>query len=378
MTGSRADYGLLYWPMRLLVEDDAFELQVVVTGSHLSRRHGETWRQVEEDGFRIAARVDLALAEDTPPAVTRALGRAVYGMADVLEKLRPDLLMLLGDRYEILAVAAAALIAQVPVVHLCGGDLSEGAIDDAVRHAVTKMAHVHCVSNEVAARRVAQLGEDPARIFVTGSPGLDHLRGFKPLPREDFFQRMGLVPRGRTALVTFHPETLGDADPECAMGELLAALDALGPDFGFILTGSNADVAGSRVQRMAGEYAARRDNACFHVSLGGTLYFNALAHADVMVGNSSSGLYEAPSFRLPTVNIGGRQRGRLRAASVVDCEARREAIVSAVGAALALDCRDLVNPYGDGRSAPRIVVAIKGLPPPSSLLRKRFHDIAES
>ncbi len=374
VSGSRADYGLLYWPLRLLQEDSHFELSVVATGSHLSALHGETWRQIESDGFSLAATVDMQIEDDSALAVTRSLGRAVLGFADVLATLRPQLLLVLGDRYEILAAVQAALIARIPVVHLCGGDITEGAIDDAIRHAITKLSHLHFVTNEDAARRVAQLGEDPANIHVAGSPGLDGLSCFEPMTREAFFSRIGLRPGARNAVVTYHPETLAVEAQDEALAELLAALDDLGPDFGLIFTGTNADVAGRTLQTMIERFVAGRRNACFHASLGQTLYFNALTHADVVIGNSSSGLYEAPSFKRATVNVGDRQAGRPQALSVVNTPARRESIVSAIHEALSLDCSAVVNPYGDGHSAPRIVGALKALSDPTSLLKKRFHE----
>ena len=384
VTGSRADYGLLYWPMRLLREDPDFELQTVVTGMHLAPEFGSTWRQVADDGFSIAARVEMLLSGDTSVAVTKSLGLGVIGFADALSSLAPDLMLILGDRYEILAAAQAALIAGLPVAHLCGGDLTEGAFDDAIRHAITKMSHIHFVTNVEAERRLLQMGEAPARVYRVGSPGLDHIARSEWLTREAVFEALGLWPRKRNLVVTFHPATL---DAKNALGQLDALLGALddlggdvggggagGGDVGLILTGSNADTEGRALTRRLAEFARNRDDAVFSLSLGQNLYLNALKQADAVVGNSSSGLYEAPSFRIPTVNIGDRQGGRLKAGSVIDCQPERAEILAALRKAFELDCSKVENPYGDGKSAPRIVAALKAIDDPIALVRKGFHD----
>ncbi len=371
VTGSRADYGLLYWPMRRIREDPRLELQVAVTGMHLAPGFGLTYRRIEEDGFALDARVEMLLAGDSAVAVSKSLGLGVIGFADAFDRLRPDVVMVLGDRFEILAAAQAALLARIPVAHLAGGDTTEGAFDEAIRHAVTKMAHLHFVTNEESARRVRQLGENPAQVYNVGSPGLDHLGHFELMDRTTFFESVGLVPRARNLLVAFHPETLAPGGSLGQLEELLAALD---DDFGLLLTGSNADPEGRELSRRLEAFANRRDHAVFHLSLGQPRFWNALRHVDAIVGNSSSGLYEAPSFKTPAVNVGDRQRGRRRPASVIDCPAERGAIAAAIEQALALDCRGVVNPYGDGRSAPRIVAVLRRLEDPRALLKKRFFD----
>ena len=374
VTGSRADYGLLVWPMKLIAGDPELRLQVIVTGSHLAPEFDETHRVVESDGFAIDHKVEMLLSGDSPVAVTKSLGLGVIGFAEALRRLKPDILLLLGDRFEIFAAAQAALIARIPVAHLCGGDSTEGAFDEALRHSITKMSHIHLVTNELAARRVRQLGEDPARVHQVGSPGLDHLKNLQAMSREAFFADIGLTPRRKNLLITFHPATLDCGSSECGssaeqLEELLQAIDG---DWGLVLTGSNADTGGRSLGRRLKEFAATRDQASFHESLGQRLYFEALRHVDVVVGNSSSGLYEAPSFKTPTVNIGNRQKGRLKATSVIDCPPECQAIRSAIERAFELDCREVVNPYGDGESAPRIVAALKAAPPPSMLLQKHF------
>ena len=376
VTGSRADYGLLYWPMKLIADDPELDLQLVVTGAHLAPELGETYRVIESDGFAIDYRVEMLVSGESAVTVTKSLGLGVIGFAEALRQLRPDFLLLLGDRFEVFASAQAALISRIPVAHLCGGDSTEGAFDEAMRHSITKMSHIHLVTNEQAAQRVRQMGEDPCRVHQVGSPGLDHLNYFEPRSREVFFEEIGLVPRAQNLLVTFHPPTLdiGSAGSGASaaeqLEELLAAIDG---EWGLVLTGSNADTGGRTLGRRLEQYVAHREYATFHETLGQRLYFEALSHLDVVVGNSSSGLYEAPSFKKPTVNIGDRQRGRLKAASVLDCPPERLAIRTAIGKALELDCSEVVNPYGDGESSPRIVAVLKAAPPPSTLLQKRFH-----
>lgn len=375
VTGSRADYGLLHEPMRLLRDDPEFELQVAVTGMHLAPEFGSTWRVIEADGFPITSRVEMLLSGDTPVSVTKSVGLGVIGFADAFARLRPDWLMVLGDRFEILAAVQAALFARLPVAHLCGGDVTEGAFDDAIRHAITKMAHVHFVTNSAAERRLLQMGESRAQVHQVGSPGLDHIRRMKRLPRQAVFEAIGMRPRKRNLMVTFHPTTLDEKASVDQVDAVLAALDSLDDDTGLIMTGPNADTEGRALTERLTAFAASRDNTVFRVSLGQTLYLNALSHVDAVVGNSSSGLYEAPSFGIPTVNIGDRQKGRLRAASVVDCPPERAAIIDALDRALGLDCSDVVNPYGDGESAPRIVAALKAVDDPAALIRKRFQDL---
>jgi UDP-N-acetylglucosamine 2-epimerase (non-hydrolysing)/GDP/UDP-N,N'-diacetylbacillosamine 2-epimerase (hydrolysing) len=374
VTGSRADYGLLYWPMRLIAEDDDFELQVVVTGMHLSPAFGETWCQIEADGFAIASKVEMLLAGDSPVAVAKSVGLGVIGFADTFECLRPDLLMVLGDRFEILAAVQAALFARIPVAHMCGGDVTEGAFDESIRHAITKMAHIHFPTNADAARRLVAMGENPEHVHTVGSPGLDRIRLMTFMARDAFFDALGMTPRARNLLVVFHPATLESGSPLAQLEELLAALENLGPQVGLLITGANADTAGQRINARLQALAESHPNAAFRLSLGSELFINALQHVDGIVGNSSSGLYEAPSFGIPTVNIGDRQKGRLRAASVIDCAPERQAIRAAIDNALALGRQLTVNPYGDGQAAELILDNLRRIPDFGVLIRKPFTE----
>ncbi|MGH6946945.1 MAG: UDP-N-acetylglucosamine 2-epimerase [Kiloniellales bacterium] len=378
VTGSRADWGLLRSPLRLLRDDPEFELQLAVTGMHLSPAFGRTVEEIAAEGFAVDAEVPTLEAGDDAVAVAEALGRGVLGFAPALRRLAPDLLLVPGDRYEILAAVEAALIARIPIAHIAGGDVTEGAFDDAIRHAISKMAQIHFATNQAAAARLHQMGEAPEHVIVSGSPALDAIAELPPVKREEAFRDLGLAPRPRNFLVTFHPATLEPTPAGAQFRELLGALDELGSEAGLILTGSNADTEGRALGRLAEAYAAKRDNAVFHSSLGQKRYLGVMRHVDAVIGNSSSGLYEAPSFKIPTVNIGSRQEGRLKAASVIDCAPEREAIKGAIERALTLDCSAVLNPYGDGHAGERIVAALKRIGEPAKLLRKSFRSLGPS
>jgi len=375
VTGSRADYGLLYPLMRSIQEEPDMDLQVAVTGMHLSPEFGCTASQIERDDFPISARVESLLSSDTAVGVAKSVGLGILGFADAFASLAPDMLVVLGDRYEILAAVQAALFAKIPVAHLAGGDLTEGALDDSIRHAISKMAHLHFATNAPAAKRLVQLGEDPAHVFVVGSPGIDCIKRTPLLSRKEIEQQLGFRLHRRNLLVTFHPPTLGASSAPEQLTALLEALSRLGADFGLIFTHSNADAEGRRLTAMIEHFISEHVNAIAFASLGQVRYLSLMALADVVVGNSSSGLYEAPSLKRPTVNIGDRQKGRLKAASVIDCDPQSDAILGAIQAALALDCKAVENPYGDGNTSRRIIEILKAFPEPASLVRKAFHDL---
>ena len=376
VTGSRAEYGLLHWVLHDLRAAPDLELQLIVTGMHLAPEFGLTVREIERDGFAIARRVEMLLSSDTPSGVAKSIGLGVIGMSDALEHLQPDVVLVLGDRFEILAAAQACLVHNVPLAHIAGGDTTEGAFDESIRHAITKMAHLHFVTNAQSAQRVRQLGEDPARVLLTGNPGLDHLRRQPLLDRTALAASLGAPLGARNLLVTFHPVTLepGESERQCAA--LLDALDRQGPDTLLWITRPNADTGGRALSAMLTDWASTRPGRVqLHASLGQLRYLSLMAQVDAVVGNSSSGLYEAPSFQVPTVNIGDRQRGRLSSASVVDCAPTADAIAAAIDRALTMDCHGVVNPYGDGQSAGRIIEALRTMPPRHALLKKHFHLI---
>jgi UDP-hydrolysing UDP-N-acetyl-D-glucosamine 2-epimerase len=373
VTGSRAEYGLLYPLLRALQEDPAFDLQIMVTGMHLSPDFGLTYKVIESDGFRIDVRVEMLLSSDTPLGTAKSLGLGVIGFAEALERLAPDLVVVLGDRYEIFAAAQAALMLRIPLAHIGGGDTTEGAIDEAIRHSITKMAHLHFVTHCEAAERVLQMGEDSARVFNVGTPGLDAIRFFPVLHREATQSRLNFSFRARNLLVTFHPVTLAPDLGVSQFEELTAALDRLGDQFGILFTRPNADASGRALIARQDAFVERHPNARAYTSLGQQLYYSVLAQVDAVVGNSSSGLYEAPSFHKPTVDIGERQRGRFAADSVIHCEPEADAIATAIDRALTMDCSATVNPYGDGHSVERIMAVLRRRINRQELLQKRFH-----
>lgn len=377
VTGSRADYGLLYWVMRGIAAAPGFTLRVAVTGMHLAPEFGATWRDIEADGFAIDARVETVTSSDSGAGIAGAVGLGVIGFGQSFARLAPDLVLVLGDRYEIFAAVQAAALAGLPIAHLAGGDLTEGAVDDVLRHGITKMAHLHFTTSEDARRRVVQMGEAPERVFHVGSPGIDYIRRANLMTRSALETSLGVALGTCNFLVTFHPETLaGEGGPERQMSELLTALQRLAaPGTRFLFTRTNADAGGRAITRMLDQWVGLRDDAFVFTSLGQVRYLSLISQVDAVIGNSSSGLYEVPSLRKPTVDIGARQRGRIRAASVLHCEARADDIIAAVERALGLDCSAVSNPYGDGNASSRIVAELARCGDFRALLHKRFHEI---
>ena len=377
ITGSRAEFGLLRWLMEAIERSPAMALQVVATGSHLSPEFGLTYREIEAAGFTIDRKVEMLLSSDTSTGVTKSIGLGVIGFADALRELDPDLVVLLGDRYEILAAATAAMIAHKPIAHLHGGEKTEGAFDDAIRHTITKMAHLHFVAAEEYRRRVIQLGEDPARVHLVGALGLDSLKRFELMSRPELEDSLDFRLGERNLLVTFHPETLLPGLAELHTGELLDALDVLS-DVSMVFTLPNADTEGRKIASMIEAFVASRPNARSFVSLGQMRYLSLVSLVDAVVGNSSSGLIEVPSLGKPTVNIGERQKGRIRASSVIDCEPRRDDILKAIAATYEPGFRarltSVINPYGSGGASDAIAQVIESCDL-STLIRKRFYDL---
>ncbi len=374
VSSGRADFGLLLQPMRRLRDDPAFSLSIVLTGQHLVPGSSDGVALVRAENFQPVVLVDMQLNGDDAVAVTQASAHALAGFADAFAKLRPDLILILGDRYEILCAALAATLARIPIAHIAGGDVTTGAMDDAFRHAITVMANIHLVTNSDAARRVRQLGESPARVHVVGNPGLDLALAVPAMSRDDFFAAIGLDSRRRNILVTFHPVTRAE-DSIRQVEEVVGALQALDDEVGILITGANADPEGETVNQAMRLFADGHQNARFISSLGSDLYVNALRQMDVLVGNSSSGLYEAPTFGIPTVNIGTRQDGRLKASSVIDCDPEKTAIGRAIEAAFARGRQPAENLFGDGHASERIISILKSIDDPRALLAKRFQDI---
>ena len=377
VTGTRAEYGLLYWLIRDLHEDPDVELQLVVTGMHLSPDFGLTVRDIEQDGFPIAGRVEMLLASDTPVGIAKSMGVGTIGFADAFQRLGPDVVVLLGDRFEVLAAAQAAMVARIPIAHIHGGESTFGLIDEAIRHAVTKMAQLHFVAAEPYGRRVIQMGEQPDRVFVHGTPGLDHLSRTDWMSREELSASLGVQLRSPLFLATYHPVTL-EENPTAGMQALLGALEAF-PEASVVITYPNADTGGRALFELVEGLAARHpDRVAAVVSLGQRRYLSAMRLADVVIGNSSSGLTEAPALRRPTVNLGDRQAGRLKADSVIDCAERVDDVVAAIRRALSPEMKrvlDGLTPvYGESGASEKIAQTLKTLPL-GGLIKKRFHDL---
>lgn len=372
VSGSRADVNYLLSPMRGIAADPSLSLQLVVTGSHLSPSHGLSVRSLEAEGFAIHEQVDMLLVGDTPVCTAKSTGLGVIGMSDAFQRLSPDLVMVLGDRFEIFAAVQSAFLMGIPVAHLGGGDTTEGAFDDGLRHAITKLAHWHFPTNSQAASRLIQMGESPDRVHTIGSTSLDLLAGFSPLSRDEFSAVTGWKWQRRNFLVTFHPATLAEQSPE---EQIDVVLQGLPDDAGILFTGTNADPGGIRIQeRIAAFVAKEPERRALVPHLGCQRYFSAICLMDAVVGNSSSGLYEVPSFGKPTINIGSRQEGRLRASSVFDCPLDARQISTTLAKAMSQDWKGTINPYGDGHAAERILQILTGREDWRSLIQKRFHS----
>lgn len=376
-TGTRAEYGLLYWLMKGIQASDVLELQVIVSGAHLSHGHGETWRTIEDDGFPIDALVHMQLSSDSPVAVTKSMGLGLIGMADAIDRLAPNLLVLLGDRYEALIAAQAAMIARIPIAHIHGGEATEGLIDEAIRHSITKMSHLHFVATEAFRQRVIQLGEHPDRVWNVGATGLDNIAKVPRLSREELESDLGIGLKSPLFLVTYHPVTLSFDDRGAAMKTLLDVLDEFGGSV--VITGTNADTGGNSLRRVAQNYAQSHIGRAVVVeTLGFRRYISLMACADVVVGNSSSGLLEAPAVGTPTVDIGDRQSGRLKAASVIHADETAGAIRNALCTALSVEhkavARQCFSPYGIPGAAQRIC-SLLAEHPIDGLLRKSFFNL---
>jgi UDP-hydrolysing UDP-N-acetyl-D-glucosamine 2-epimerase len=375
VTGTRAEYGLLHLLMKEIANDTELELQIVATGMHLSPEFGLTYQIIEDDGFEINEKVEMLLSGDTPVAITKSIGLATIGFADAFERLKPDLLVVLGDRYEMLAAAQSAMVARIPIAHIAGGDTTEGAIDEAIRHSITKMSHLHFVTNDISAQRVLQMGENPKHVYNVGSPGIDQIKCIDLIAKEKLEEALGFRFREKNVLVTFHPVTLDSQPAPDQFEELLRALDRLGDEVGIIITKPNSDTNGRALIQMIDDYVNKRSNAKSYTSLGQLKYLSTMAVVDAVVGNSSSGLYEAPSFKKPTVNIGDRQKGRLLASSIINCEPIAKDIESAIQKAFELDCSNTMNPYGNGDSVPQMISIIKNIKDYYVLLKKHFYKV---
>ncbi len=376
ITGTRAEYGLLRWVMKGIKDDPEVTLQIIATGMHLSPEFGLTYEAIEQDGFRINRKVEMLTSSDTPVGIAKSMGLGLIGFADALHELNPDLIVVLGDRFEIFAAVSAALVARIPVAHLHGGEATEGLIDEAIRHAITKMSHLHFVAAEAYRQRVIQLGEQPDRVFLVGGLGIDNIKRLQLLDKTTLETSLDFKLGHKNLLITFHPVTLETATATNQMQELLAALAEL-KDTQLIFTLPNADTDGRTLIKMVEQFVAQHPNASAYTSLGQLRYLSCIAQVDGVVGNSSSGLAEVPSFKKGTINIGDRQRGRLQAESVINCEPTRENITDALAQLYSTDFQmslhQVTNPYGDGGASEVIISTIKTISL-DGLLKKRFYD----
>lgn len=375
-TGTRADYGLLYWLLHDLREDPAFHLQVIASGSHLSPEFGYTAKHIEQDGFKIDEKVEMLLSSDTAPGTVKSLGMGIIGYADALTRLQPDVVVILGDRYEALGIAQSAMLMRIPILHIHGGEITEGAYDDAIRHAITKLSYLHATATEKYRQRVIQLGETPERVFNVGALGLDHIARTELLDHKELAESLGFELRKDFFVVTYHPVTLADEPPVETFRNLTQALDNY-PEFDVIFTYPNADDGGRQIIPLIEQYAEANKNRVIAIpSLGQQRYLSAIKHASAVIGNSSSGIIEVPSFNTPTVNIGQRQLGRLAAESVFHCDNSYDAIVNAIDKAVTADIGENINnPYGQGDASRKIIDILKS----ANLNRtKTFYDIGES
>lgn len=374
-TGTRAEYGLLYWLLKDLQQDSEIELQLLVSAMHLSPEFGMTYQQIETDGFTITEKVEMLLSSDSAVGTAKSIGLGVLGFADALERMKPDVLVVLGDRFEALAVTQAAMILRIPIAHIHGGEITEGAYDDAIRHAITKLSLLHFTSTEAHRNRVIQLGEHPSRVFNVGAVGLDHLQRSKMFSLAELSASLNFKLEQPYFLVTYHPVTLASEPAKASFENLLKALDAF-PQHQIILTYPNADDGGREIIPLLEAYAKQQPSRVLAIpSLGQKRYLSAVKHAAAVVGNSSSGIIEVPSFKVPTVNIGERQHGRLAAESVFSCHSNTAAIIETLQLGLKSDLTQVVNPYGKGKASEAILKQLKAA---DLSVVKTFYDLQES
>lgn len=377
-TGTRAEYGLLKPLIEKISADPLFTLQLLVTGAHLSPEFGLTYKQMETDGLTIDEKVEMLLSSDTPEGITKSMGLGMIGYADALKHLQPDLLVILGDRYEMLALASTALIFRIPIAHIHGGEVTEGAYDDAIRHSITKMSALHFTSTETYRQRVIQLGEQPDRVFNVGAIGLDNFKLLKLLSKEEIEKELNIHFQKFNYLVTFHPETLSNQSVEEQFNELLEAIDKQKDSF-FIFTKANADTDGRIINRMIDKYVSLNSNkSAVFTSLGTLRYLSVMRIIVAVVGNSSSGIGEAPFAKIATINIGNRQKGRIQANSIINCKADQKEITNAFNIIKSDEFRKKVkatiNPYGKGNTSKQIISVLKKFEL-DSLRTKSFYDI---
>ena len=379
VTGSRAEYGLLRWVMEGIKKSKLLNLQLIVTGMHLLPEFGLTANSIVNDGFNIDKKIEMLLSSDTPVGITKSMGIGLIGFAEALNELKPDLLLVLGDRFEILTAANAALLARIPIAHIHGGESTEGAIDEAIRHSITKMSHIHFVASRTYKNRVIQLGENPNTVYNVGGLGIDNFIKLNLLDKSSLEKAIEFKLKNKNLLITFHPVTLENNTSKNQMNELLHSLSEL-KDTGLIFTMPNADTDSRVLFKMIQDFVQKNKNAIVFSSLGQLRYLSCIKYVDAVIGNSSSGLIEVPYLKKPTINIGDRQKGRLKADTIIDCNPERLSINNAIKKAFSNDfkskIKDSINPYGNGGGSEKIVKIIEGYNL-NDILKKNFYNIPQ-
>ena len=380
ITGTRAEYGLLSPLIKKIDEDKELKLQLVVTGMHLSPEFGLTYKQIEEDGYKIDEKVEMLLSSDTSVGISKSMGLAMISFSEVIERLKPDMVLVLGDRYEIFAICSVCSIFKVPIAHLHGGETTEGAFDECFRHSITKMSYLHFTSTNEYRNRVVQLGENPDRVFNVGAIGIENIKNMKLLSKEELEESINFKLDSRYVLVTFHPVTLENNTSEKQFKNLLDVLDSI-KNLNVIFTKSNSDTDGRIINKMIDEFVSKdtKKYVAF-TSMGSLRYLSAMKYCDVIIGNSSSGIVEAPSFKIPTINIGDRQKGRIQAKSVINCEPNKKDIKEALNKSLSKEfieyIKDTINPYEQDNVSLKIIEEIKYFLYNNKIdLKKKFYDL---
>lgn len=380
ITGTRAEYGLLYPLIKKISEDDRLNSQLVVTGMHLSPEFGLTYKQIEEDGYKIDEKVEILLSSDTSIGISKSMGLAMISFSEVFDRLKPDMVVVLGDRYEIFSAVSVASISRIPVCHLHGGETTEGAFDENLRHSITKMSYLHFTSTEEYRKRVIQLGESADRVFNVGAIGIENIKKMNLLSKEELEESINFKLDKKYAIVTFHPVTLENNTAKDQFKELLLALYNI-KDLKVIFTKANSDTDGRIINKMIDEFVLNdKERFIAFTSMGSLRYLSAIKYSDVVIGNSSSGIVEVPSFNKPTINIGDRQKGRIQAKSIINCEPVKNDIENAIEKALSKEflenIKDVKNPYGEGNVSDKIIEKIKYFLENDKInLKKKFYDL---
>ena len=377
VTGTRADYGLLYWTIKGLSEDNFFSLQLCVTGMHLSPEFGLTYKLIEKDGFKITSKIETLLSSDSSIGISKSIGLGVISFSEEFERLNPDLILVVGDRFEILSASVAAMSSKIPIAHCHGGESSEGLIDEPIRHSITKMSHLHFTSTDEYSKRVIQLGESPKSVFNVGGLGVENIKKLKLLSKYDFEKAIDFKLSKINFLITFHPVTLENLTAESQFSELLKSLKLI-ENAKIIFTKPNADINGRPIIKLIDEFVLNNSNqSTSFISMGQLNYLSCIQFVDAVIGNSSSGLLEVPSFNKPTINIGDRQRGRVKSNSVIQCEPNQSSITKAIEIALSKKFQNIlnnsINPYDNGNSSEKIIKILKKVSL-KNIVKKKFFN----